>query len=228
MMTIFSLILMGGNYFFPQDVVHEILGASLFVLWALHIVLNLSWYSSLFRGTYRPFRIMQVIVNSSILICAIFLMISGVILSNHLFTVFNIDFGANFARTAHMLASHWYFIFMSLHIGLHVEMMTRKLIKNRPAKIHVFLTVFCCYAPLLFVCSYGIYSFMSRGLWKYLFLQEPFFFLDMERGYLLFFIDYIAIIILLATLAHYLGKLLKQRSLKANRLAKKADSNLLP
>ena len=53
-------------------------------------------------------------------------------------------------------------------------------------------------------------------------------FLDMERGYLLFFIDYIAIIILLATLAHHLGKLLKQRSLKANRLAKEADSSLLP
>lgn len=39
-MTIFSIILMGGNYLFPADIVHEILGVALFVLWAVHITLN--------------------------------------------------------------------------------------------------------------------------------------------------------------------------------------------
>ena len=39
-MTILSIILMGGNYLFPADIVHEILGVGLFVLWALHIILN--------------------------------------------------------------------------------------------------------------------------------------------------------------------------------------------
>ena len=46
-------------------------------------------------------------------------------------------------------------------------------------------------------------------------------FLDMERGYLLFFVDYLAIIVWLATLAHYLGRLLKETPLKAERLAKR-------
>ena len=33
-MTILSVILMGGNFLFPADIVHEILGLALFLLWA--------------------------------------------------------------------------------------------------------------------------------------------------------------------------------------------------
>ncbi len=42
-MTILSIILMGGNYLFPVDIVHEILGVGLFVLWDVHITLNRRW-----------------------------------------------------------------------------------------------------------------------------------------------------------------------------------------
>lgn len=42
-MTILSIILMGGNYLFPADIVHEILGVGLFVIWAVHIILNRPW-----------------------------------------------------------------------------------------------------------------------------------------------------------------------------------------
>ena len=43
-MTILSIILMGRNYLFPADIVHEILGVGLFFLWAIHIILNRRWY----------------------------------------------------------------------------------------------------------------------------------------------------------------------------------------
>ena len=126
-MTILSIILMGGNYLFPADLVHEILGLALFVLWAVHIILNRRWYGAIFRGKYNPYRVMQTVINSCILICTIFLMISGIILSNHVFTFLNIQSGLGFARIAHLLASHWYYLFMSLHIGLHVGMIANKI-----------------------------------------------------------------------------------------------------
>ncbi|QTQ12561.1 DUF4405 domain-containing protein [Treponema parvum] len=125
-MTIISLMLLGGNYFFPWTGVHEILGVSLFVLWGIHVALNRRWYGSLLKGSYRPIRIMQSTVNCGILVCALFLMISGVMLSQHVFVFLGIDFGANFSRIAHLLASHWYFLFMSLHIGLHVQTIAMK------------------------------------------------------------------------------------------------------
>lgn len=176
MMTLVSIVLMGGNFLFPAEIVHEILGVELFVLWGVHIALNRLWYSAIFRGKYNPCRIMQTVINCGILICTIFLMISGIILSNQLFTFLNIQSGLGFARIAHLLSSHWYYLFMSLHIGLH-----------------------------------GVYAFIARGVWKYLVLKQQFFFFDLERGYILFAMDYISIIILFATISHFIAKLLKKR-----------------
>lgn len=211
MMTAFSLILMGGNYFFAWDGVHEILGVSLFVLWAFHVMLNRYWYSSLFKGTYRAFRIMQVFVNSLILVCAILLMISGIMLSNHVFAFLNINSGANFARITHLLASHWYFIGISLHIGLHVEMIIKRMKKNNTSekRRNIFVAIISRLL-LITICTYGAYAFISHGLWKYLILKEQFFFLDIEKGYILFFIDYLAIIIVFGAISHYLGKMIKK------------------
>ena len=195
-MTILSIILMGGNYLFPADIVHEILGVCLFILWVIHIVLNRRWNGAIFKGKYKPYRIMQTVINCSILICTIFLMVSGIILSNHVFTFLGIESGLGFARIAHLLASHWYYLFMSLHIGLHVGMIVNKIIsQGRTRKIIL-------YTILALVCAYGVYAFIARGVWKFLILQQQFFFFDLERGYVLFALDYISIIILFATISH--------------------------
>ena len=242
-MTLVSLLMIGGNYFFPWTGVHEILGVSLFVLWATHIALNRRWYGSVLKGAYRPLRIMQTAVNCGILVCALFLMISGIMLSQHVFAFLGIGFGANFVRIAHMLASHWYFLFMSLHIGLHAGMISRQIAAKHKRSVDAqqeavdtaqqknadgtqqvggiqkddgsggqkparFKTL-ALYALLAAVCAYGLYAFISRGVWRYLILQQQFFFLDMEKGYAVFFTDYIAIIVLFAAAAHYVAKLMQ-------------------
>ena len=200
MMTLVSIVLMGGNYLFPADIVHEILGVALFVLWAIDIFFNRRWYGAIFKGKYNPYRIMQTVINCCILICTIFLMISGIILSNQLFTFLNIQSGLGFARIALLLSSHWYYLFMSLHIGLHMG----RLFQNVAAKILPRIL-------LVLVCAYGLYAFIARGVWKYLILKQQFFFFDLERGYILFAMDYISIIILFATISHFIAKLLKKR-----------------
>ena len=204
-MTLLSIILMGGAYLFPSDIIHEILGMALFLLWAVHITLNRRWYSSIFRGKYNARRIMQTVINCAILICVIFLMISGIILSNHVFTFLGIESGLGFARTAHLLASHWYFLFMSLHIGMHVQMIAGKMKVPRKGFSSIILRVI-----FILISLYGIYAFIIRGIWRYLILQQKFFFLDFERGYFLFALDYISIIILFATVIHYINKLLQK------------------
>ena len=200
MMTLVSIVLMGGNFLFPADLVHEILGVALFVLWAIHIFLNRRWYGGIFRGKYNPYRIMQTVINCCILICTIFLMISGIILSNHLFIFLNIQSGLGFARIAHLLSSHWYYLFMSLHIGLHMG----RLFQNVAAKIIPRII-------LALLCAYGVYAFIARGVWKYLVLKQQFFFFDLERGYILFAMDYISIIILFAVVSRLVAAILKRR-----------------
>lgn len=229
MMTLVSIVLMGGNYLFPADIVHEILGVGLFVLWSVHIFLNRRWYGAIFKGKYNPCRIMQTVINCCILLCTIFLMISGIILSNHLFTFLNIQSGLGFARIAHLLSSHWYYLFMSLHIGLHVGMITNKMRHPAPINCHPELVSGSSTNEmpkqvrhdklrkiiprilLVLTSLYGLYAFIARGVWKYLILSQQFFFFDLERGYILFAMDYISIIILFATISHFIAKLLKKR-----------------
>ncbi len=204
LMTLVSLVLMGGVYLFPLDIVHEILGVVLLGLWAFHITLNKRWYDAVFKGKYNPYRAMQTFINCGILICAVFLMISGIILSNHIFTFLGIESGLGFARIAHLLASHWYFLFMSLHIGLHAGMIAGKM--KVPASGH---TAVMIRVAVVLISLYGIYAFITRGIWRYFVLQQQFFFFDLEKGFVLFAVDYIAILVLFATISHNIAKFLK-------------------
>ena len=194
-MTVATLVLMGGNGLFysafgeslDSGLVHEILGVVLFVLWAVHVIWNRAWIKGMLKGKYNALRIVRTVINVGVIVCVLFLMISGVMLSNHVFAWLGVESGASFARTAHMLASHWYLVFVSLHIGLHLSLF----IKGRAAM-----------GIAAALAAYGIYAFVTRGLWKYLTLQQPFFFLDLEHGYLLFVLDYIAIMAMFAVVMH--------------------------
>ena len=201
-MAVLTLVLMGGNGLFynafdgavDSGLVHEVLGVVLFVLWAVHVVLNRAWVKAVLKGKYNALRIVRTIINAGVIVCVLFLMVSGVMLSTYVFAWLGIESGSNFARTAHLLASHWYLVFVSLHIGIHLSMFIRGKVATGIAAA---------------LGAYGIYAFIARGLWKYLTLQQPFFFLDLERGYLLFALDYIAIMALFAVAVHYAAKLMR-------------------
>ena len=200
LMTLLSIILMGGTMLFPDDRVHQICGISLIVIWVAHLVLNRRWYGSLFKGNYQPYRIMQIIVNLGVLICALLLMISGLLMAWFIPADW-VDGALEFARITHLLASHWYYIFISFHIGLHGAMLAGKM------KIHGFVPRIIC----ILISLYGIYAFIIRGVWKYMLGLQQFFFFDFNRGYVLFALDYISIIVLFGTIAYYLGKLIVSR-----------------
>lgn len=214
-MTLLSVILMGGTMLFPDDKVHQVLGIVLFALWVIHSVFNRRWYSSLLKGKYLPYRIMQVIVNILLLICAFCLFLSGMMMAWFI----EIPFSLGLARVMHLLASHWYYIFMCLHLGLHAGMIVSKIkaggssarasengYKEKKIK-KIFVRIF-----VLLFCFYGVYAFIVRGVWKYLFLRQQFFFFDLERGYILFAADYIAILFLIAAISFFLGNCLKKRN----------------
>ena len=214
LMTILSIILMGGTVLFPDDRVHQILGISLLALWTVHITLNHRWYGALFKGKYNARRIMQTIVNCGISICALLLMISGMMMAWFVPAEVVGD-ALGFARTAHLLASHWYYIFMAFHIGLHASMIARIATQSStssasqnsqntlPSK-KIVPRVIC-----ILISFYGVYAFIIRGVWKYMFGLQQFFFFDFERGYALFALDYVSIIVLFATFSYYAGKTFK-------------------
>lgn len=116
-MTIVLLLLM--PYELVGQVAHEWLGIGIFALFIAHHILNGKWSRNLLKGKYTPLRIWQTILVLFVLATMIGSMVSGIILSRHVFSFLPISGGRAFARRLHMLSAYWGFVLMSLHLGLH-------------------------------------------------------------------------------------------------------------
>ena len=87
-----------------------------------------------------------------------------------------------------MLFGYWYFVLMSMHLGLHWVMivgMAPKILKQRTA-----LTWAARICAVL-IAGYGGYALISRDLHEYLFGMTRFAFIDFEEPVVLYLLDYI-------------------------------------
>lgn len=208
LMTLGLLFLMG--YQFWGDVAHEWVGAGMFLLFLLHHILNGNWYKSLLKGRYTPSRIFQILVDLLVFLAMIGLMVSGIMLSNHVFSFLNIHGGMSFARLTHMAASHWGFVLMALHLGLHWGMflgLTKKALRlKQPSHVRKILL------PVLGagIAIYGLVVFIQRDLLTYMLLQTQFVFLDFSESIPLFYLEYLAMMGTFIFLAYSVSALLRK------------------
>ena len=207
-MTLALLFLMG--YAFWGDVAHEWAGAGMFLLFLLHHILNGNWYKSLFKGGYTPLRVFRLIVDVVVFLAMIGLMVSGIMLSNYVFSFLNIRGGMSFARLLHMAASHWGFVLMALHLGLHWSMllgMAGKVMKVRQTSRlrKVLLSIVGAG-----IAVYGLMVFIRRDLLTYMLLKTQFVFLDFSEPIPLFYLDYLAMMGAFIFLADSASKLLRK------------------
>ena len=208
LMTAALLFLMG--YQFWGETAHEWVGAGMFVLFLLHHILNGSWHKNLFRGKYSPMRIFLTVIDVLTLLSMIAQMYSGIVLSRHVFAFLPIESGLAFARRLHILGSYWGFLLMSLHLGLHWNMVLGAVKRKFPVtsqRVH-YLSV----GIGLAVALYGAWVFVKRDFAIYMFLQSEFVFMDYEEAKVLFYLDYLSLMGTCIFISHYVGKLL--RSLK--------------
>lgn len=187
---------------------HEWIGMTMFLLLVLHHTLNIQWSKNLFKGNYTAFRFAQTALVVMIFFTMLGSMISGIMLSRHIFTLLPIDGGHSFARTLHILSAYWGFVLMSLHLGLHWMMivgMVKRLVK-KPSRI-------CAWSlrgiAVLIAC-YGTYAFIHREIGSYMLLKSTFVFFDFEEPLTFFFIDYLAVMGLFVFISHYLSTALKK------------------
>lgn len=205
LMTLALLFLMG--YQFWGEKAHEWAGAGIFILFAAHHILNWNWYKNLFCGKYTPVRVFQAGVDILTLFSMLALMYSGIVLSRYVFAFLPIESGLALARRLHILGSHWGFLLMSLHLGLHWNMILG-LLKGKKKNISRSLRI-ACFVFGLAIALYGISVFVKRDFFTYLFLQSEFVFLDYEESKILFYIDYLSLMGLCIFISHYFGKVLR-------------------
>ena len=177
-----------------QEAPHEWLGVTLFVLMAIHIVLNRRWLASIFRGRHSTLRIIQIVVVMGLAVCIIGQLASSLVLSKHAFGFLPALPGAGWARSVHMLCSYWAFVFAFAHAGLHARVPKSMAPWQKWAARIIIAAVAC----------FGAFSFAQLGLWQYLTGQVQFAYADYSVPLAFTFARYASIAILVTGVFHYI------------------------
>ena len=178
-MTVLLLCLMA--YQVTGEALHEWIGIGMTVLVIIHQILNRKWYGAIFKGKYNAYRIATTVVNITLLLSFVLTAFCGMSMSGHAVPFLYGMAKVSFARRMHLSISHWAFVLMGLHLGMHIPVMFARLQLTDKMK-----TVIS--AALCVVAGIGLSLFIKNGMLDYLFFRVPFAFLDYEKaGILVFF-----------------------------------------
>ena len=157
------------------ETVHEWIGIGMTVLVITHQILNRRWYKTLFKGKYNPYRTVTTAVNVLLLLSFLCTALSGMSMSSHAVPFMYGLTPTSLARQMHLAMSHWSFVLMGTHLGLHIPAMTAGL-KLKGKKKAIMTAVFCCVACI------GLYLFLRNGMADYMFFRSAFAFFDYDKA----------------------------------------------
>ncbi|WP_242860644.1 DUF4405 domain-containing protein [Clostridium sp. KNHs205] len=205
-MTVLLLLLM--TYELIGQAAHEWIGIGMFVLFAVHHILNSSWSRNVLKGKYTALRILQTALVAGVLLTMLGSMVSGIILSRHALSFLPIEGGRSWARNLHMVSAYGGFVLMSLHLGFHWNMMMAMAKKHMKKSSHSYKWLLRGIA--VFIAGYGVCAFIKREIGSYMLLKIEFVYFDFDEPLLLFILDYMAAMGLFVFVGHYLSEGIKR------------------
>ena len=206
-MTVLLLFLMA--YQVTGEVLHEWIGMGMTALVVIHQILNRRWYSAVFKGKYNPYRTITTAVNMLLLLSFIMTAFSGMSMSSHAVPFLYGMAPVSLARKTHLAMSHWSFVLMGLHLGMHIPVMAAQMkIKGKTKTV---ITAGTCFAA-----GIGLFLFLRSGWADYMFFRSAFAFLDYEKAGALVFLENLLMLIFWA----FIGA-------QASSLSLRSKSNLI-
>lgn len=202
-MFILFIIMMG--YHITGNKIHEILGIITFLFFILHHIINIKWYKSIFKGKYNFYRMIQLIINILLFISMTGIIVSSIMISSNVFAFLNIK-TTMLGRSIHMVSTSWTFVFMAIHLGLHLNGMLYKL--NKKMKSSIFEYVY--YMIIILFMLFGLYTFINSGLYKDMFLLNQYKFFDYQESIFMFYLGQFSIICFISFLTYFLIKIKKK------------------
>lgn len=211
LMSIALLFLMAFQV--TGDKYHEWIGAGMLVLFVVHNLLNAGWYKALFKGKYSIHRVLRTIVNLFVLVAIILTGYSGIVMSRLVFDFLPISGGMATARKLHLAGSYWSFVLMSIHLGMHWNMMVGKLLgKKTGNQSQNKMLIYGFRILAAAIALYGAVHFGQLEILRNMFLQNEFAILDYETPGAFIILQNLAMMSTWIFVGHYLlkgiGKLL--------------------
>ncbi len=202
-MTVLLLCLTA--YQVTGEMLHEWFGIGMTVLLIVHHILNIRWYSALFKGKYGASRTVSAAVSTLLLVSIALTAVCGMSMSAHAVPFLYGLLPVSFARRFHLSMSWWSFVLMGVHLGLHIPAMTAGWKLNKTAK--TFLA-----AVSAVISGFGSHLFVKSGIPGYLFFSTPFAFFDFDKSAPAVFAENLAMLILFAFLGACCALLLKRNA----------------
>lgn len=209
-----ALVMVDFAYELTGSTIHELLGLLLLGGFVFHGGWNWAWFKNLQKGRYRGVRIAMLVINGLLLISAVVMMVSGLVNSDLLFRATGIELDW-LPRALHTASANWFLVLMAIHLGLHGKLLKAeagRLFRFRlPSPLHGRVP------PILAVCiaGFGVYASLERSLYARMVAYYSFGDWDFDASVAGFFVQYLAIVGLYASVAHCAlcwGKSLASRS----------------
>lgn len=201
-MTLLLLVLMG--FHLQGEIVHEWAGIIFTLLIILHLYLNRHRLWSQSPRIPLTMRIVNRVINAVTFVVILTAIISGMMLSRHILLDLPFHNPAIWVRKVHMTSVHWGMLILALHIGLHWKMLAtffcRVLnISDSSRLANVIMPGFFSIMALQ-----GLYWLLHQDYLDYLLMKVDFSFFDYDESALLFYLHYLAIIILFSLITRLL------------------------
>ena len=189
---------------------HEWTGITMTVLMIIHQILNRKWITALFKGKYMPLRIVQTFINAALVICFILTAVCGINMSVHAVPFLSDFMRSSLGRRLHLTLSHWCFVLMGLHLGLHVPAMLKGIKDQNTRRAGFGLS--------LLAAGTGLWLFLRNNYPDYLFYRVPFAFIDYDKAVPVVLFEALLIAFFWVFAGAQLPKLLNRRADKNSKL----------
>ena len=144
------------------------------------------------------------------MICLVLTALCGVNMSAHAVPFLSEFMRASLGRRLHLTLSHWCFVLMGLHLGLHVPAMLHDVKNQRVRRVGFGLSILAAGA--------GLWLFLRNNYPAYLFYQVPFAFIDYDKAVPLVLLEALLIAFFWVFIGAQLPKLLNRRAAQNSRL----------
>ncbi len=206
-MTVSMLVAMA--YAITGNMVHELVGVVLFVLFIVHNFLNRRWYKTIFSGKYKVQQILSIAVNLLFLLTIVVALISAVPISRDIFPFIPIN-NDMIVRQIHVLSAYWAFILMAVHIGIswgRIINAARKMTGIiTPSRVRTIAFRFLA----VLIVVYGVQISFEREMGSRLLIYNPFGYWGFDETALRFVIDYLSIMGIYICGTHYTLKYIQK------------------
>jgi hypothetical protein len=212
-------MLMAMAYYITGNMVHEVVGVVVLLLFIVHNFLNRRWYRAILKGKHNLRRILQIVINLLFLVVMVVIMMSAVLISSDLFPFIPVK-NDLILRQIHVQTAYWGFIIMAVHIGFSWEIIINSVRRMTGIAGTSRIRTITLRILALLIVAYGVQTSFEGEMGSKLFIYSPFGW-SYDDSTFRFLIDHLSIMGIYVCGTHYTLKFIHKQKKRAEKQSEK-------